>query len=108
MDFDLSPEQQQIHKLANEFADREIAPGARERDRAERFPHDVLTKMAPIGFLGGPIPEEYGGVGVAFLSHPVITQANGPAGSSVPTPLSVPISPGRVPRPKFGIEQHKR
>ena len=33
MDFDLSPEQQQIHKLANEFADREIAPGALQDGR---------------------------------------------------------------------------
>src|SRR6267378_3603148 len=76
MDFDLSSEQREIHKLANDFADREIAPGARERDRAERFPWDVLKKMAPIGFLGGPIPEEYGGkgevIGCFGLTEPAV------------------------------------
>jgi butyryl-CoA dehydrogenase len=102
MDFDLSPEQQQIHKLANDFADREIAPGARERDRAERFPWDVLRKMAPIGFLGGPIPEEYGGMGVDFISHAIITEAIGRADSSVRTTLSVQISLVEITILKFG------
>ena len=108
MDFDLSPEQEQIHKLANEFADREIAPGARERDRAERFPHDVLKKMAPIGFLGGPIPEEYGGMGVDFISHAIITEAIGRADSSVRTTLSVQISLVEITILKFGTEEQKR
>src|SRR4030081_3088227 len=108
MDFDLSPEQQQIHKLANEFADREIAPGARERDRAERFPWDVLKKMAPIGFLGGPIPEEYGGMGVDFISHAIITEAIGRADSSVRTTLSVQISLVELTILKFGTEDQKR
>jgi alkylation response protein AidB-like acyl-CoA dehydrogenase len=108
MDFDLSPEQQQIHRLANEFADREIAPGARERDRAERFPWDVLKKMAPIGFLGGPIPEEYGGMGVDFISHAIITEAIGRADSSVRTTLSVQISLVEITILKFGTEEQKR
>src|SRR6266850_890826 len=46
MDFDFSPEQQEIHKLANEFADREIAPGARERDRGEVIGCFGLTEPA--------------------------------------------------------------
>jgi butyryl-CoA dehydrogenase len=108
MDFDLSPEQQEIHKLANEFADREIAPGARERDREERFPWDVLKKMAPIGFLGGPIPEEYGGMGVDFISHAIITEAIGRADSSVRTTLSVQISLVEITILKFGSEEQKR
>src|SRR5881409_1972783 len=108
MDFDLSQEQQEIHKLANEFADREIAPGARERDRAERFPWDVLKKMAPIGFLGGPIPEEYGGMGVDFISHAIITEAIGRADSSVRTTLSVQISLVEITILKFGTEEQKQ
>src|SRR5258706_12794463 len=92
MDFDLTPEQEAIRRLAHDFADREIAPGARERDRAERFPADVLKKMAPVGLLGGPVPEQYGGMGVDFISPPLITEGMGRAGSSGgPTP-SGPIS----------------
>src|SRR3954470_19945912 len=83
MDFDLTPEQEQIRKLAHDFADKEIAPGARERDRAEKFPADVLKKMAPLGLLGGPVPEEYGGMGVDYISHAIITEEIGRADSPV-------------------------
>jgi alkylation response protein AidB-like acyl-CoA dehydrogenase len=108
VDFDLSPEQEQIRKLARDFADKEIAPGARERDRAERFPDDVLRKMAPLGLLGGPIPEEYGGMGVDNVSHALITEEIGRADSSVRTTLSVQISLVEKTILTFGTEEQKR
>src|SRR5947207_9992061 len=78
MDFDLSSEQQEIRKLAQEFAGREIAPGARERDRNQTFPKDVLEKMAPLGLLGGPVPGKEGGVGHCLVPSPPLTQEEGP------------------------------
>lgn len=108
VDFDLTPEQEQIRKLARDFADREIAPGARERDRGETFPADVLEKMAPLGLLGGPIPEEYGGMGVDNLSHALITEEIGRADSSVRTTLSVQISLVEKTILTFGTEEQKR
>ena len=108
MDFDLTSEQQAVRKLAKEFADREIAPGARERDRAERFPSDVLAKMAPVGFLGGPIPEQYGGMGLDFVSHALVTEEIGRADSSVRTTLSVQVSLVELTLLRFGTEEQKR
>ncbi len=108
MDFDLSPEQEQIRALAREFADREIAPGARERDRAEVFPAEVLAKMAPLGFLGGPVPEAYGGMGVDSVAHALITEEIGRADSSVRTTLSVQISLVELTILKWGTEEQKR
>src|SRR5712692_6575422 len=108
MDFDPTPEQLQIRKLAKDFADREIAPGARERDRGEIFPRDVLKKMAPLGLLGGPVPEEYGGMGVDFISHALITEEIGRVDSSVRTTLSVQISLVELTILKFGTDEQKR
>ena len=108
MDFDLTPEQQAIRKLARDFADREIAPGARERDRSETFPADVLAKMAPIGFLGGPVPEQYGGMGLDLISHALITEEIGRADSSVRTTLSVQISLVEMTILKYGTEEQKQ
>lgn len=108
MDFDLSPEQEQIRKLAHEFADKEIAPGARERDRGEVFPWDVLRKMAPIGLLGAPVPEQYGGIGADMISHAIITEEIGRADSSVRTTLSVQISLVELTILKWGTEEQKR
>ena len=79
-------------RIAKDFADKEIAPGARERDRGEIFPKDVLRKMAPLGLLGGPVPEKYGGIGLDFVSHALVTEEVGRADSSVRTTLSVQIS----------------
>ena len=108
MDFDLTSEQQAIRALARDFADREIAPGARERDRSETFPADVLAKMAPVGFLGGPVPEEYGGMGVDMISHALITEEIGRVDSSVRTTLSVQISLVEMTILKYGTEEQKR
>ena len=108
MDFDLTSEQQQIRKLAKDFADREIAPGARDRDRSETFPKDVLSKMAPLGLLGGPVPEQYGGMGVDYVSHALITEEIGRVDSSVRTTLSVQISLVELTLLKFGTEEQKR
>jgi len=108
VDFDLSPEQEQIRKLARDFADREIAPGARERDRSETFPSEVLAKMAPLGLLGGPVPEQYGGIGLDYVSHALVTEEIGRADSSVRTTLSVQISLVELTVLRFGTEAQKR
>src|SRR5258707_13852131 len=92
MDFDLTPEQEEIRKLAREFAEKEIAPGARERDRTETFPADILKKMAPLGLLGGPVPEQYGGHRLDYGSHALGTEGIGRPDSSGRTHLSVPNS----------------
>ena len=108
MDFDLTSEQQEIRKLAKDFADREIAPGARERDRSEIFPKDVLAKMAPLGLLGGPVPEKYGGIGIDYVSHALVTEEIGRVDSSVRTTLSVQISLVELTILKFGTEDQKQ
>ena len=108
MDLDLTPEQEAVRRVARDFADREIAPGARERDRAERFPSDVLAKMAPLGFLGGPVPDEYGGMGLDYLSHALVTEEIGRADSSVRTTLSVQVSLVELTILRFGTEEQKR
>ena len=63
IDFELTDEQKLIRDTAREFADNEIAPRARENDRAERFDHELVAKMAELGFIGPILPEEYGGRG---------------------------------------------
>src|SRR3982075_2726328 len=108
MDYDLSPEQQEIRKPARDFADREIVPGARERDRHETFPTEILKKMAPLGLLGGPIPEQYGGHGLDYISHALVTEEIGRADSSVRTTLSVQISLVELTILKWGTEAQKQ
>src|SRR5258706_12115526 len=108
MDFDLTPEQEAIRRLAHDFADREIAPGARERDRAEKFPADVLRKMAPVGLLGGPVPEQYGGVGGGYICPARITQGIRRAASRGRAAPPRQTSRGPLTIPQRGDEGGKR
>ena len=40
--FSLTPEQQEIRKLAHQFAEKEIRPVAAHFDETEEFPYDVV------------------------------------------------------------------
>jgi alkylation response protein AidB-like acyl-CoA dehydrogenase len=53
-----------IVEMAGEFARREIAPRVAQYDRDEMIPRDLLDQMAELGFFGGIVPEEWGGLGL--------------------------------------------
>jgi butyryl-CoA dehydrogenase len=74
MNFDLSEQHNLLKHTMREFAEREIAPGARERDESARFPHELLPKMAELGLFGVMIPEKYGGAGLDVLSFAIIVE----------------------------------
>jgi alkylation response protein AidB-like acyl-CoA dehydrogenase len=59
--FELSEEQQLIQQTARDFAQRELAPRAAERDRQAIFPADELRRLAAIGLMGINVKAEYGG-----------------------------------------------
>jgi butyryl-CoA dehydrogenase len=68
MDFTLTTEQQMIRDLCRNFAKNEIVPIAEEMDHTGQFPYDVWKKMGDLGIVGIPIPEEFGGGGMDWLS----------------------------------------
>ena len=75
MDFSLSEEQQMFRDLFDEFARKEVAKVAEHTDKAEEPPLDVLRKAAGQGFLGGPIPEAYGGAALDHVSCALLIEA---------------------------------
>ena len=60
MDFTLSKKHEMARTLFKEFAETEVKPLAQEVDEEERFPMETVEKMAKAGFLGIPIPKQYG------------------------------------------------
>src|SRR5258705_2742881 len=68
MDFSLTPEQELIRASAREFCEREIAPYARDWDRAEAVDRGLVPKLAPAGYLGPTISEGYGRIGLGTSS----------------------------------------
>ena len=69
MDFTLSKEHEMARALFKEFAEKEVKPLAQEVDETEVFPRETVEKMAKLGFLGIPVPKEYGGQGCDPLTY---------------------------------------
>ena len=69
MDFTLSKEHEMARSLFSEFAEKEVKPLAQEVDETEEFPRETVEKMAKLGFLGIPVPKEYGGQGCDPLTY---------------------------------------
>jgi alkylation response protein AidB-like acyl-CoA dehydrogenase len=74
MNFDLTEEQKDIAKAAREFAEGEFPGVAQECDRKEEFPRHLWKKAHELGFVGGFIPEAYGGHGLGFLEDCLINE----------------------------------
>ena len=69
MDFTLSKEHEMARQLFREFAEKEVKPLAQEVDETETFPRETVEKMAKLGFMGIPVPKEYGGQGCDILTY---------------------------------------
>ncbi|MGE5333138.1 MAG: acyl-CoA dehydrogenase family protein [Nitrososphaerota archaeon] len=108
MDFSLSDEQQMIRAMCREFAEEEIKPHAEALDRAATFPYAIVRKMAGLGLLGLPFPEEYGGAGADFLSYCLALEEIGRGDASVGITMEAHTSLGATPFFLFGSEEQKQ
>jgi alkylation response protein AidB-like acyl-CoA dehydrogenase len=69
MDFQLNEEHELIRQAARDFAQNELKPGVIERDEKQKFPAELLKRMAELGFLGMMVDEKYGGSGLDTISY---------------------------------------
>ena len=69
MDFRLTEEQQLLKRTVREFAETEMRPHVREWDDAQRFPAELMPKLAALGLLGIQWAEEYGGAGMSAVDY---------------------------------------
>jgi alkylation response protein AidB-like acyl-CoA dehydrogenase len=73
-DVDLTPEQQQVRDVARQFAEAELGDKIAPYDERHEFPHEIVAKLGPLGFLGVVVPEEYGGAGLDYVSYALIVE----------------------------------
>ncbi len=107
MDFEPSAEQQEVQRLARDFARREIEPHAAEWDREHRFPREVFTKLAELGLMGTCVPEEYGGAGADFLSYILVLEELSRADAGVGVTVAVHTSAVTLPLIAFGTDEQR-
>ena len=108
MDFTLSKEHEMARTLFREFAEKEVKPLAQEVDETEVFPRGTVDKMAKYGFLGIPVPKEYGGQGCDPLTYAMcveeLSKVCGTTGVIVSAHTSLCIDPIMT----YGTEEQKQ
>jgi butyryl-CoA dehydrogenase len=108
MNFDLTDEQKAIQSLCRDFAREEVAPRAEAMDANEEFPYDLVRKMADLGLMGLPYPEEYGGAGADTVSYALAVMEIARADASTAITLAAHVSLGSAPIYLFGSEAQKQ
>lgn len=108
MDFNLSEEELAIQQTVREFAEKEIAPSARERDEKSEFPFEIIKKLGKLGFCGVCAPPEYGGAGMSYLSYAIIIEELAKVDASVAVIISVTNTLASIPLRRFGTEEQRR
>ena len=75
MDFELTEEQRMFRDMARKFAEQEILSTLRENERQEKFDPVIIKKMASQGLLAPHMPQEYGGLGLDYVTSAIIWEA---------------------------------
>ena len=107
MDFTLSKEQKMAQKLFRDFAINEVKPLAQEVDEQERFPRETVEKMQKLGFLGIPMPKEYGGQGCDTLTYVLAVEELSKVCGTTGVIVSAHTSLGCEPIRKHGNEEQR-
>ncbi len=108
MDFALDDQTQLLQRTVREFAQAEVAPAAEELDRTHSFPYEIVAKMASLGWMGIPFPEEVGGAGGSSLQYAIAVEELTRVDSSVAITLCAHTSLGTQPIYLFGTDEQKR
>ena len=107
MDFTLSKEHQMARTLFRDFAQNEVKPLAQEVDETEEFPRVTVDKMQKLGFLGIPMPKEYGGQGCDTLTYVMCIEELSKVCATTGVIVSAHTSLGADPIKKFGTPEQK-
>jgi acyl-CoA dehydrogenase len=108
MQLTFTEEQEMMRKMVRDFAQAEIAPIVEKMDETDEFPREVVNKMAELGLMGIPIPEQYGGVEMDFTSYIIAIHELSKVSATIGVILSVHTSVGTNPILFFGTEEQKQ
>jgi acyl-CoA dehydrogenase len=87
----LSDEERLLQATARDFAQREVAPGAIERDDSERYDRSLFASMGSLGLTAAPFPTSIGGAGFSYLAWTLVMEEMGAADLAMAVSLSVHI-----------------
>jgi len=108
MDFELPESHRALQASLRDFCERKVRPFAREWDKDEHFPLEVVRELGGLGVMGMLVAEEYGGAAMDSLAVAVaveeIARYDGSLALTVASHNGLGTSHLRV----FGNEEQKR
>ncbi len=108
VDFRLTEEQELIRANMREFAEKYVDPIAAEIDEASRYPAEIMAKLAEMGWMGIPYPEEYGGAGADYLTFTVVIEELSRSCAATGFTLSCHTALASGPIAIYGNEEQKK
>ncbi len=106
---DFSEEQKMMRDSVKEFVDREIWP---KKDRFEKkdyaLTEDIMKQAGELGLLGVSVPEEYGGLGMGFVTSMLVCDYISGATGSIATAFGAHTGIGTMPIVLYGTEEQKK
>jgi alkylation response protein AidB-like acyl-CoA dehydrogenase len=108
IDFTLTDENRLVRETARAFAEAEILPHIREWDEKGEVHREVFAKMGELGFLGAPIPERYGGLGMDYISFALLCEELERADTAFRVVQSVHVGLNSLTLLQWGTEDQKQ
>ncbi len=107
-DVELTEEHIMLRDMVRKFAANEIAPVVENDENDHRFQRELVSKMAELGLFGCPVPEEYGGNGMGYLAHAIVTEEIGRASGSLRVAFNMQTMGTAMSILKWGSEDLKK
>ncbi|WP_318506755.1 acyl-CoA dehydrogenase [Bacillus sp. T3] len=107
MNLRFTDEQEMMRSMVRDFAKSEVAPFIEKMEQGH-FPREILTKMGELGLMGIPVPENYGGAEMDFVSYIIAINELSKVSATIGVILSVHTSVCTNPILYFGIEAQKQ
>ena len=108
MDFQLDQQHEMARSLFRDFAEKEVKPHAIEVDETEVFPSETVAKMQKYGFMGIPVPKEYGGQGCDPLTYAMCVEELAKVCGTTAVIVSAHTSLCCDPIMNYGTEEQKQ
>jgi len=106
---DFNEEQQMMKEAVSEFNDREvIAHKTRFENKDYAYTEECMKKAGELGFLGVSVPEEYGGMGMGFVSTMLVCDYISSGSGSFSTAFGAHTGIGTMPITLYGTEEQKQ
>ena len=106
---DFSEEQKMLRDSAREFIDKVVVPNKESFEKKDyAFTEECMKQIGEMGFLGIAVPENYGGLGLGFVSTMIACDYISGATGSLATAYGAHTGIGTLPILLYGTEEQKQ